>query len=112
MIESFSGQLVEHGINLNSDTIDSIEELRKQNEPDGTVTLKFILLSHASGLPERCAVTLSALGAEAYLIQIDSDQSVSFSRLLDGDHSQELARFSHVTTRQKEFNELRSILER
>jgi hypothetical protein len=112
MIGSFSEQLVACGIDLTFNNIDSIEELRKQNEPDGTVTLKFVLLSHASGLPERCAVTLSALGAEAYFIQIDSDQPVSFSRLLGGAQGQELARFSQVMTRQKELNELRHILER
>lgn len=111
MLESFDTQLQERGVVLNAHTIESLEELRKLNEVDGTVTMKFTILSHGSGLPERCTATLSALGVEAFFIQIDIDPLLSFRRKVSSEANQELARWSQVSQRVKELRDLRSILE-
>ena len=111
MLESFGAQLQERGVVLNAHTIESLEELRKINESDGTVTMRFTVVSHGSGLPDRCVATLSALGVEAFFIQIDIDPLLSFRRSVSNEANEQLARWSQVSQRVSELRDLKSIVE-
>lgn len=109
IMESFGAGLGEHGVALNSSTVESLQDLRKRSEPDGTLSMKFNVISHNSGLPEKCAVTLSVLDDEAYFIQINTEPLISLYKPLSN-NGQEIARHSAVSQRLDDLGELRNIL--
>lgn len=109
MMESFGALLENYGVTLNSLTVESLQDLRKRSEPDGTLSMKFNVISNNSGLPENCAVTLSVLDDEAYFIQVNTEPVISLHKELSG-NNKDVARYSAVSQRLDDLSELRHIL--
>lgn len=107
----FAPELKEQGINLTEATIVGVEELRKVQEVDGSITQRFLLLTSGdANLDVRCATTMNSIGDQPISIVMATTPLISLVKRVTEQEKIKLDRRPGFNSQDEAINELRQLI--
>ncbi len=107
----FAPELVKYGINLTADAIQSVEELRKVQERDGSVTQRFLLLTlNVKNLEAQCAISLNSMMNQPRSIHLLTTPPITLVREIAKQEHQSQDWETSINAQDRAMNELRQLI--